>query len=138
MTAEALLSRLDRVRKVGPGKWSARCPTRDDKSPSLSIRELDDGTVLLHDFGGDSVQSILDSIGLTFADLYPARPSERGAIRRPFIASDVLDLVAFEASVAAIVLSDAISSEWVTETDYQRLLVAAQRLGDAAEVCRVR
>ncbi len=66
---EVLLPRLDGVKVNGRGKWMARCPTRADKTPSLSIRELDDGRVLLHDFGGDSAIDVLAAIGLTFADL---------------------------------------------------------------------
>ena len=136
MTAEKLLSRLQRVKRTGPGKWIASCPTREDKSPSLAIREMDDGIILLHDFGGDSVEAILGVVGLSFADLYPdkldhvARP-----VRRPFNASDVLSLVAFESTVAVVVVSDVVHGKEVTDQDFERLLVAAQRLGNAAEVC---
>lgn len=136
MSADKLLSRLQRVRRTGPGKWVASCPTREDKSPSLYITEKDDGTILLHDFGGDSVEAILGAVGLSFADLYPDKPGTVGKpVRRPFSASDVLALVAFESSVAAVVIADVVRHEGATEDDLQRLLVAAQRLGNAAEVC---
>ena len=134
--ADKLLSRLQRVRRVGPGKWAASCPTREDKSPSLYVTEKDDGTVLLHDFGGDSVEAILGAVGLSFADLYPDKPGHFAKpTRRPFNASDVLALVAFESTVAVLVISDVVKREGATEQDLDRLLVAAQRLGDAAEVC---
>ena len=136
MSAEKLLSRLPRVKRTGPGKWIASCPTREDKSPSLAIREMDDGTILLHDFGGDSVEAILGAIGLSFADLYPDRPDHVAKpVRRPFNASDVLSLVAFESTVAVVVVSDVVHGKEVTDQDFERLLVAAQRLGNAAEVC---
>ena len=136
MGADILLSRLNRVKKTGPGKWIASCPTREDKSPSLAIRELDDGTVLLHDFGGADVEAILGAVGLSFADLYPDRPGHFAKpVKRPFNASDVLSLVAFESTVAVVVCSDVINNRQITEGDFARLLVAAQRLGDAAEVC---
>lgn len=136
MGVNTLLSRLQRVKRTGPGKWIASCPTREDKSPSLAIRELDDGTILLHDFGGDSVEAILGAVGLSFADLYPDKPGSVGKpVRRPFNASDVLSLVAFEATVAVVVVSDVVSGKSVTDQDFERLLVAAQRLGNAAEVC---
>jgi hypothetical protein len=138
MSAEELLSKLHRVKRVGPGKWSASCPTRDDKSPSLSIRELDDGTVLLHDFGGDSVEAILGAVGMTFNDLYPAKSGHFSRpVRRPFNPADLLELVAFEATVAVLVVSDMVQGK-ATEADRNRLLLAAQRLGNAAEVCRGR
>jgi hypothetical protein len=136
MSAELLLSKLHRVKRVGPGKWSASCPTREDKSPSLSIRELDDGTVLLHDFGGDSVEAILGAVGMTFNDLYPAKPERNFSkpLRRPFSPGDVLAMVAFEASVIVLVVSDVLKGK-ATDADLHRLLVGAQRLGNAAQVC---
>lgn len=136
MSADKLLSRLQRVKQTGPGKWIASCPTREDKSPSLAIRELDDGTILLHDFGGDSVEAILGAVGLSFADLYRNKPGHLAKpTKRPFNASDVLALVAFESSLAVLVVSDVINGIPVGDDDFERLLTAAQRLGDAAEVC---
>ncbi len=135
MSADLLLSKLHRVRRTGPGRWIASCPTRDDKSPSLSVRELDDGTVLLHDFGGDDVGSILAAVGMSFDDLFPAKAGHFSKpVRRPFNPSDVLALVAFEASVAVLVISDVLKGT-ATDADRDRLLVAAQRLGHAAEAC---
>ena len=136
MSADKLLSRLQRVKRTGPGKWIASCPTREDKSPSLAIREMDDGRVLLHDFGGDSVEAILGAVGLSFSDLYPTQPGTAAApVRRRFNAADVLSLVAFESSVAAVVITDVVKRDGASEADLDRLLVAAQRLGNAAEVC---
>jgi hypothetical protein len=131
-----LLSRLKRVKRTGPGRWIASSPTREDRHPSLVIRELEDGRVLLHDFGGNDVAQILAAVGLSLRDLFPsvtgatARPC-----RRPFNATDVLGLVAFESSVAVVVCADVLRSREVSEIDFARLLVAARRLGDAAEVC---
>jgi hypothetical protein len=136
MSADKLLSRLQRVKRTGPGKWVASCPTREDKSPSLAIRETDDGRVLLHDFGGDSVEAILGAVGLSFTDLYPTQPGTfANPVKRPFNASDVLALVAFESTVAVLVISDVVKRNGATKEDMGRLLVAAQRLGNAAEVC---
>lgn len=137
MSADKVLSRLQRVKRTGPGKWIASCPTREDKSPSLAIREMDDGRVLLHDFGGDGVEAILGAVGLSFADLYPAQPGTFGKpVRRPFSASDVLSLVAYESSVAVVVVSKVLNNTAeATANDLDRLLVAGFRLGNAAEVC---
>lgn len=136
MGADKLLSRLHRVKKTGPGKWMASCPTREDRSPSLAIRELDDGTVLLHDFGGDDVEAILGAVGLSFDDLYPDKPGHFAKpTRRPFNASDVLSLVAHESTVAVVVISDVVNGVPVGDADFERLLMAGQRLGHAAMVC---
>ena len=45
MTAQTIAKALG-GRKVG-GAWMARCPTHDDREPSLSIRDADDGKVLV-------------------------------------------------------------------------------------------
>ena len=120
---------------TGPGRWIASRPTREDRHPSLAIRELDDGRLLLHDFGGDDAASILAAVGLDLCDLFPAKLGAAQSTRRPFNASDVLALVAIECSVAVVVCADVLRSRTVSELDFDRLLTAAQRLGDAAEVC---
>ena len=70
MSIDLILSKLDKV-KGGSGKWTSCCPAHEDKSPSMSIKELPDGKVLLYCFAGCSVQSIVASIGLRMRDLNP-------------------------------------------------------------------
>ena len=47
MSLETVLSRLEHVRKTGEGRFLACCPAHGDKRASLSLREIDDGRVLL-------------------------------------------------------------------------------------------
>jgi hypothetical protein len=63
MTAEALLERLDGVRSRGPGRWSARCPAHEDRSPSLSIADGERG-ILLRCFAGCEARGICQALGL--------------------------------------------------------------------------
>lgn len=69
MTAESLAQRLQ-ARRVGAGRWSAKCPAHDDRSPSLSLCEGLHGRILLHCFAGCRLKSILDALGLTERDLF--------------------------------------------------------------------
>ena len=71
MVAEELLRLLEGVKQVGPGKWMARCPAHDDRRPSLSIREAEDGRILLHCFAGCRTADVLQALGLTWRDLFP-------------------------------------------------------------------
>ena len=64
-----VLSRLADAQPNGDG-WKARCPAHDDRQPSLSIGEGDDGRALLNCFAGCSTESIVAAIGLTTADLF--------------------------------------------------------------------
>ena len=43
MSADALLSRLDSVKRTGPDRWIGRCPAHEDRSPRMAVCELDDG-----------------------------------------------------------------------------------------------
>ncbi len=73
-----LLGRLTGVVTSGNG-WEARCPCRsDDRNPSLSIHEREDGTVLLfcHRNGGCKAEQICSSVGLSMTDLHPPKPRE--------------------------------------------------------------
>ena len=47
-----------------------RCPVHDDKNPSLSIREGNDGRVLLKCFAGCKIEDICSSINLNVCDLF--------------------------------------------------------------------
>ena len=73
MSMTKLLDRLEKVRKTGPGRWIACCPAHDDHSPSLALRELDDGRVLVHCFAGCSAHEIVSAVGLDLSDLFPPR-----------------------------------------------------------------
>lgn len=76
MTIDEVLSALDGVRPVGPGKWVARCPAHDDRHPSLSVAEAN-GRVLLHCFAGCSYRDILSALGLGRDVGHAPRPAPR-------------------------------------------------------------
>lgn len=122
-----VLARLDGVKVNGPGKWMARSPTRADKTASLSIRELDDGRVLLHDFGGDSTAEVLVAIGLTFADLRPG--GGQSFIRR----GPDRTAVEHERRIVAIGLSLLAQGVQLLPYDLNRLSVARRRLAQLGD-----
>ncbi len=70
MRIEKLLAQLDRVKPTRRG-WTARCPAHQDQSPSLAIRETDDGRILVHCFAGCSATDICTALGIRLADLFP-------------------------------------------------------------------
>lgn len=80
MTVEAFLDRLEGVRPRGAGKWSAKCPSHADKSPSLSICKASD-RILVHCFALCEKESIVSVMGLTMADLFFAAADSRTAYR---------------------------------------------------------
>ncbi len=136
MIADSLLARLDGVKQTGAGRWLARCPAHNDRSPSLSIRETDDGTVLIHDFAGCDTEAVLSAVGLTFSALYPPRLDDhsRRPERRPFPASDILKAIAHEALVVAIAAEDVHRSKKLSDEDHERLFVAVRRIRQGVEI----
>lgn len=82
-----VLSRIQGARPNGRG-WMARCPAHEDRMPSLSIAQGDDGRALLHCHAGCAVKAICDALGIEERELFevgdaPPRPSEttRGGTR---------------------------------------------------------
>lgn len=67
---ETLLSTLDKVKPAGERAWVARCPAHDDKEPSLSISQ-GEKAVVMHCHAGCSTKEILDSVNLTWGELFP-------------------------------------------------------------------
>jgi hypothetical protein len=73
MTADAFAV-LVHAQRTGTGRWKARCPAHNDQSPSLSIREGDDGRVLMLCRAGCSLDSILTALKLGKRDLFAGPP----------------------------------------------------------------
>ncbi len=132
-----LLARLDGVRELGPGRWIARCPAHDDRTPSLSIRELDDGRLLIKCFAECGAADVMHAAGLELHDLFPERlvdhhyrplrPQER------WVPADVLRAVGHEVLVVAIAAEDVSAGKALSEHDRERVTEAAARLRTAAE-----
>ena len=132
MGADRLLSRLEGVKRTGPGRWIARCPAHADKRASLSIRELEDGRILVHDFAQCSVHEVLAAAGLAMEDLFPEREIQHGRPeRRPFPAADILRCIGFEALVVASAGAAMLTGEPLSGVDRERLMLAVARLQDA-------
>lgn len=44
----------------------AQCPAHDDRDPSLSVREAENGSLLIHCFAGCETHDVLKAVGLTW------------------------------------------------------------------------
>ena len=132
-----ILDLLTKVRSKGSDRWVACCPAHLDKSPSVSVRYVDD-RILLHCFAGCSVDEIVASMGLTLADLMPERQGnyQHSKIRR-IPATDILEFMAFEGLIIAIAGDDFIKNGSLTEKDFERMKLAVVRMQDAVQECRL-
>lgn len=73
VTVDEFLVELEHVRRNGNG-WTARCPAHEDRTPSLSVREGDEGRVLVHCHAGCTPAKVCASLGLRLADLFQGPP----------------------------------------------------------------
>lgn len=137
MIAENLLSRLEKSKRTGNGTWLACCPAHDDKNPSMSVRELEDGRVLVHCFAGCGVEEIVGAVGMSLEDLFPPR-CVAGAFaapaRRPYPAADVLEALAHECDVLSIIAFDIGAGKAISEEDRKRALLAAERIKESRRI----
>jgi len=135
MSIDALLSHLDGVRESGPGKYVARCPAHDDKSPSLAIKDCGDGRILLHCFSLCETEDVLAAIGLTFADVMPERIGSDHAykpMRQRFDARQVLAGLSHEVMVVCLI-ADRLAGV-ANDVDQSRLILAGVRLNTALDI----
>ncbi len=153
MTVETLLARLDRVRKTGRAQWVARCPSHDDRGPSLSIAEGTDGRVLVHCFAGCSAMAVLEALDLEFADLFPERDPDdvgradgwRGARakdaeqrKEQLHPRTALTAIAADAAQAAVIVSDIAEGRVDPERVRADLWTLAGRIASALSMAGVR
>lgn len=127
---EALLSRLEGTRQRSADQWSAICPSHNDKTPSLSIRALPDGRILIHCFGACTIENILDAVGMRFQDLYPKSRIENAVKtkRKLITAAQALELIAAETTLIAIVAADIGRGEVIDGETVDRCIKAASRI----------
>lgn len=133
MDVTDLVSRLSKARQTGRDSWLACCPAHEDRTPSLTVRALDDGRILVHCFGGCGAADVMASLGLEVGDLFAKPLGQFAPVRQPFSAMDVLRALRREAAVVAISASDAVEGRAVSAEDLERLWLAAARIADAAE-----
>lgn len=135
---DTLLSHLDKVRASGQGRWMARCPAHGDKGPSLSVRELADGRVLVHCFAGCAVHEVLGAVGLDIEALFPPREVQHAqAERRPFPAADVLRALGFESLVVLMAARSVKDGKALNDADHERLVLAVSRIQDGLNMAGV-
>lgn len=68
---DKVLARLRKVKRTGDRQYQAECPCHHDEHASLSVKEAEDGRVLITCHAGCETESILKELGLGWPDLYP-------------------------------------------------------------------
>jgi hypothetical protein len=80
MTAQAMAEMLG-ARRASADRWQARCPAHQDRSPSLTITDTREGTILIRCWAGCRTADVLSAVGLSFKDLFAGPPPSPEALR---------------------------------------------------------
>lgn len=130
MSVEVLLSRLDKVKKTGKDRWVSCCPAHRGTKQSLAIRD-DNGKVLVHCFAeGCAIGDIFGAVGLDFNDVMPKAIGEHKAQKKPFYASDILEIAKDEILIASMICKKILDGT-VNFNDMERLKTCQARLSHA-------
>ncbi len=138
MSIETLISRLDGVKETGHGKFLSRCPAHDDRSPSLAIKDGDDGRVLIHCFAGCETEDVLSALGLTFSDVMPERIGQDHSykpVRNRISPRDALATLDHESLVVAIIGADILEHKEIDDETWDRLGIAVNRINTTRAEC---
>lgn len=131
---ETVLARLPKYQSGGNGQHVAACPAHDDRSPSLSIREADDGKVLLQCFAGCTVEEICSAIGVDVSDLFPKTERHHVPPRRVRMALvDAFHCLQYEATVVAIAADMLANGKELSADEHARLRMAVRKLHEVNE-----
>jgi hypothetical protein len=130
VNAQDFLSRLEKVRQTAPGEWVARCPGHLDKTPSLAVKEADDGRILVKCFAGCSFNEICDGAGVKPEEMFPdTNHATFDALERlAFNPRTMLHAMQFNAMVLSIIASDMAAGEPITPEDKETAFRISEEL----------
>jgi hypothetical protein len=133
--ANRLLEGLEGVKQTSSTTWMAKCPVHDDRTASLSVRDIGD-SVLVHCFGLCPTSDVMAALGLNMADLFERTHDYESPHRKrqPFPARDVLAAVAEDVVLVAVASVYLREGRALSEKDGNALLAAASRLREAARL----
>lgn len=128
------LARLDGVTAAGMS-YKALCPAHGDKTPSLSVKEGDDGRVLLHCFAGCGIGEIVAAIGLRMADLFIDGTDKQPVPKIPGVSARELKAATeHELQILFIVKADRKAGRPISPSDLERTKIALDRIAMARRI----
>jgi hypothetical protein len=127
MFLEEIINHFDGVKKTGGNQYSCKCPAHEDKSNSLGITS-DGDRILMNCFAGCSVKSILDSVGLSWADIMPKKETDKYTPTLSFNPYSVLKMLGDEVLIVGLSSSSIIKGIALSDEDHKRLLKAVANI----------
>jgi hypothetical protein len=135
MNINDFLSYFEKSYRSGKDEYQCLCPAHNDKTASLSIKNLPDERILIHCFAGCAANDILGAVGLTFDDIVPKRLGDFKPVSKPFNPYAVLKAISNETLLVALAGLEVANGKTLTQEDKDRLMIAVNRLRQAYQIC---
>lgn len=131
---DMVLGKLDGVMCSGKN-MKALCPAHGDKTPSLSIKEGEDGRVLLHCFSGCPVEEIVAAMGLKMTDIFSVDVNKRHSSKVPGVSVRQLSLATEnERQILYFAKADQMAGRVISQSDMERTKLAFNRIAMARKI----
>jgi hypothetical protein len=135
MNINNFLSYFEKSYRSGKDEYQCLCPAHNDKTASLSIKNLPDERILIHCFAGCAANDILGAVGLTFDDIVPKRLGDFKPVSKPFNPYAVLKAISNETLLVALAGLEVSNGKTLPQEDKDRLMIAVNRLREAYQIC---
>ena len=135
MNINDFLSYFEKSYRSGKDEYQCLCPAHQDKTASLSIKNLPDERILIHCFAGCAANDILEAVGLTFDDIVPKRLGDFKPVSKPFNPYAVLKAISNETLLVALAGLEVANGKTLPQEDKDRLMMAVNRLREAYQLC---
>lgn len=135
MNINDFLGYFEKSYRSGKDEYQCLCPAHNDKTASLSIKNLPDERILIHCFAGCAANDILGAVGLTFDDIVPKRLGDFKPVSKPFNPYAVLKAISNETLLVALAGLEVANGKTLPQEDKNRLMIAVNRLREAYQIC---
>ena len=135
MNINDFLGYFEKSYRSGKDEYQCLCPAHNDRTASLSIKNLSDGRILINCFAGCAANDIMEAVGLTFDDIVPKRLGDFKPVSKPFNPYAVLKAISNETLLVALAGLELSNGKTLPQEDKDRLLTAVNRLREAYELC---
>jgi hypothetical protein len=135
MNINDFLGYFEKSYRSGKDEYQCLCPAHNDKTASLSIKNLPDERILIHCFAGCAANDILGAVGLSFDDIVPKRLGDFKPVSKPFNPYAVLKAISNETLLVALAGLEVANGKTLPQEDKDRLMIAVNRLREAYQIC---
>jgi len=133
MNIDNILNHMQGVKKIAHNRWVCLCPVHNEKTPSMAINFGRSGDrIVMKCFGcGAGVPQVMEAIpSLTWDDFMPESigyaKGDKNYVKFP--QQDILTALSWECIVAKTIIKRVLENTKVSEEEYKRLEMAANRI----------